>query len=86
MARQSAIYGEKHPNIVQAKSELQAAGMRFKAALITRGEPSPTPSSKDMVLLGLAFLLALISGIGLAVWFDRRRANRLAEDSLLANK
>lgn len=87
LARQSAIYGEKHPSIVQAKTWLEAARMRFKAALITLGEPNPTPSSpKGIVILGLAFLLALISGIGLAVWFDRRKAKRHAEDSLFANK
>ena len=101
LARQSAIYGEKHPSIVQAKTELEAARMRFKAALnepelaarkiapgdaITLGEPNPTPSSpKGLVIFGLAFLLALISGIGLAVWFDRRKAERHAEDSLFAH-
>jgi uncharacterized protein involved in exopolysaccharide biosynthesis len=100
LTRQSAIYGEKHPSIVQAKTELEAARMRFKAALnepelarkiapgdaVTLGEPNPTPSSpKGIVILGLAFMSALISGIGLAVWFDRRKAKRHAEDSLFAH-
>jgi uncharacterized protein involved in exopolysaccharide biosynthesis len=92
LARRSAIYGEKHPSILQAKTELEAARTRFQAAVnepevtarkstpgdaITLAEPSPTPSSpKGLIILALAFLSAVICGIGLAVWFDRSQLAR----------
>jgi uncharacterized protein involved in exopolysaccharide biosynthesis len=99
LARHSAIYGEKHPSILQAKTELEAARLRLHAALnepeiapreiapgdvITLAEPNPTPSSpKGIVILGLAFLLALIFGMGLAVWLDRRKAGGYDKDDLV---
>ena len=92
LARQSGIYGRKHPSILQLKTELEAARMRFQAAVdepeaitgkaapssaITLAEPNPTPSSpKGIVILGLAFLSALVSGIGLALWLERRQERR----------
>jgi len=92
LARQSAIYGEKHPRILQVKSELETARSRLQAAVneaegtarkttpgsaITLAEPNPTPSSpKGVIILGLAFLSALISGIGLAVWLESREVVR----------
>ena len=97
LARQSAIYGEKHPSILQLKTELEAARERFQSAVnepeasrvapgdaLTLAEASPTPSSpKGVVILGLAFLSALISGIGLALWLDRRQIGRHGKDDLV---
>jgi len=100
LARQSAIYGEKHPSILQVKTELEAARLRLQTALnepevtagkiapsdaITLAEPNPTPSRpKGVAILGLAFLSALISGMGIAVWRDHLEAGRHARDDLLA--
>jgi uncharacterized protein involved in exopolysaccharide biosynthesis len=100
LARQSAIYGERHPSISQAKMELESARLRLQAAVngpevaapeiapddgITLAEPNPTPSSpKGLVILGLAFVSAVVSGMGLAVWLDRRKAGRHRRDDLLA--
>jgi uncharacterized protein involved in exopolysaccharide biosynthesis len=92
LARQSAIYGERHPSISQIKTELEAAHLRLQAAVngskmtareivpgdgVTLAEPNPTPSSpKGVVILGLTFLAAAVSGMGLAVWRDRLEAAR----------
>jgi uncharacterized protein involved in exopolysaccharide biosynthesis len=98
LAHQSAIYGEKHPSILQIKTELEAARFRMQAALtepavaarklapgdaITLAELNPTPSSpKGVVILGLAFLSAMICGIGLAVWLDRGKMGGHGKDLL----
>jgi uncharacterized protein involved in exopolysaccharide biosynthesis len=83
-AQQSAIYGERHPSISQAKAELEAARMRLQVAIngseeispgagVTLAEPNPTPSSpRGVVILSLTFLAAAVSSMGLAVWLDRR--------------
>jgi len=100
LSRQSAIYGEKHPSFLQVKADLDAARLRLQAAVnepevtvgknaasdaITLAEPNPTPSKpKGMVILGLAFLSALIFGISIAVWRDRRQAGRDLKNDLLA--
>lgn len=100
LARRSWIYGERHPSIVQVKGELAAARSRLQAVAsrpevtargiasgggVTLAEPSPTPSSpKGFVILGLAFVFAMVSGIGLAVWLDRRQADVSAKNELLA--
>jgi uncharacterized protein involved in exopolysaccharide biosynthesis len=85
-AQRSAIYGEKHPSVVRAYAELEVARARLEAAAnrpdLTESEivasegialavPNPTPSSpKGLVILGLAFVSALVSGLGLAVWLE----------------
>ena len=39
--------------------------------------PNRTPTSpRGFVILGLSFLSALLAGIGLAIWRDRRDAKR----------
>jgi uncharacterized protein involved in exopolysaccharide biosynthesis len=92
LARQSAIYGERHPSMSQVKTELEAARLRLQAAVngpkmaareivpgdgVTLAEPNPTPSSpRGVVILGLTFLAAAASGMGLAVWRDRLEAAR----------
>jgi uncharacterized protein involved in exopolysaccharide biosynthesis len=92
LVQQSATYGERHPSILQAKAELEAAQLRLQAAAkrtelaereigptsgVTLAEPNPTPSSpRGGVILGLTFLTAVISSMGLAIWLDRRSAGR----------
>jgi uncharacterized protein involved in exopolysaccharide biosynthesis len=90
--RQLAIYGEKHPKVLQAAEGLDAARASLKAAMspqdggqdeVTSDEtvklavPNRTPTSpKGFVILGLSFLSALLAGVGLAIWRDRRDAKR----------
>ena len=92
LGRQLAIYGEKHPKVLQAVEELDAARASLKAAMspqdggrdevtsdqsVKLAVPNRTPTSpKGLVILGLSFLSALLAGIGLAVWRDRRDAKR----------
>jgi uncharacterized protein involved in exopolysaccharide biosynthesis len=92
LVRQSGIYGEKHPRILQLKTELETARSRLQAAVnepegtaskappgsaIMLAEANPTPSSpKGLMILGLAFLSALIAGIALALWLESRETDR----------
>jgi uncharacterized protein involved in exopolysaccharide biosynthesis len=92
LARQLAIYGEKHPKALQAAEGLDAARASLKAAMspqdggrdevtsdqsVKLAVPNRTPTSpKGFVILGLSFLSALLAGIGLAIWRDRRDAKR----------
>ncbi|MBS0523471.1 MAG: hypothetical protein JSS04_07520, partial [Proteobacteria bacterium] len=87
LRRQRAIYGDKHPKVLQAEDELVAARAVQKA--ISNSEdgrlgdlvseetvklaiPNRTPTSpKGSMILGLTFALSLLAGIGLAVWRDR---------------
>lgn len=87
LARQSAIYGEKHPKVSQAEGSLEAAREALKAAMspedggrdaivpdeiVKLAIPNRTPTSpRGMVILSLATMLGLLAGIGLAVWCDR---------------
>ncbi len=87
LLRQLAINGEKHPKVLQsadgvesARAELQAfmtADDNSQHALmmdesIKLAIPNRTPTSpKGFVILGLAFVVSLLAGIGLAVWRDR---------------
>jgi uncharacterized protein involved in exopolysaccharide biosynthesis len=95
LLQRSTIYGERHPSVVQVKAELEAARMRMQAAVarpqaaarelvptgaITLAEPSTTPSSPNgSVILGLALACAAVSGIGLAIWLDRRDTGAKAD-------
>jgi uncharacterized protein involved in exopolysaccharide biosynthesis len=88
LARQLAIYGQKHPRVLHAEERLEAARAALKAAMspeeggrdaivadesVKLATPNRTPTSpKGLVILGLSFMLALLAGIGLAVWRDRR--------------
>jgi uncharacterized protein involved in exopolysaccharide biosynthesis len=90
LVHQSAVYGEKHPSMVRAEAALETARVNLQSAVnqpemsendivpgsgITLGEPSRTPSGpKGKMILGLAFVSALISGVGLTVWLDLREA------------
>jgi uncharacterized protein involved in exopolysaccharide biosynthesis len=93
LGRQLAIYGDKHPKVLQAVEGLDAARASLKAAMspqeggqdefVTSDEsvklavPNRTPTSpRGFVILGLSFLSALLAGIGLAIWRDRRDAKR----------
>jgi len=87
VARTAAIYGEKHPSYMRALADLALAKQRLEAAVnrpvgsdlapsegITFAEPSSAPSSPNGVaILGLAFFLALITGVCSALWIDFRR-------------
>lgn len=91
LARQSAIYGERHPSISQAKTQLEVARSRLQAAInrpempsgetvpsdgIILADPNPTPSSpKGSMILGLTLIASTIFGIGLAVCLDRWSAD-----------
>jgi uncharacterized protein involved in exopolysaccharide biosynthesis len=92
LGRQLAVYGDKHPKSLQAMEGLDAARASLKAAMspqdggqdeVTSDEsvklavPNRTPTSpKGFVILGLSFLSALLAGIGLAIWRDRRDEKR----------
>jgi len=85
--RQLAIYGEKHPKVLQVADGLNAARAALKAAMspedggqdaivtdesVKLAIPNRTPTSpKGVVILGLSLMLSLLAGIGLAVWRDR---------------
>jgi uncharacterized protein involved in exopolysaccharide biosynthesis len=92
LARQRAIYGDKHPKVLQAADGLDAARASLKDAMspqegghddvatdesVKLAVPNRTPTSpKGIVILGLSFLLALVAGIAMAVWRDHRDAKR----------
>ena len=85
--RQLAIYGEKHPKVLQSADGLESARAALQAAMSTANgspdahvtdegvklaTPNRTPTSpKGFVILAMAFMLSLLAGIGLAVWRDR---------------
>jgi uncharacterized protein involved in exopolysaccharide biosynthesis len=92
LGRQLAVYGEKHPKVLQAAEGLEAARNSLKAAMspqdggqddivteegVKLAVPNRTPTSpKGFMILGLAFLVSLLGGGSLAVWRDRRDAKR----------
>jgi uncharacterized protein involved in exopolysaccharide biosynthesis len=93
LGHQLAVYGDKHPKVLQAVEELDAARASLKAAMspqegdqdevvtsddsVKLAVPNRTPTSpKGFVILGLSFLSALLAGIGLAIWRDRKDAKR----------
>jgi capsular polysaccharide biosynthesis protein len=100
LAQRSAIYGEKHPSIVQAKADFELARIRLHEEAnspdvvesdiaagegVTLAEPSPTPSSpKGLVILGLTLLSALASGISIALWLERRDVGFCSEKKVVA--
>ena len=85
---QLAVYGEKHPKALRAAAELDAEHSALEAAMnsqngdqyevandqsVKLAVPNHTPTSpKGFVIFGLAMLLALLAGIGFAIWRDRR--------------
>ena len=76
------------PEVLQTVEGLDAARASLKAAMspqdggqdevasdesVKLAVPNRTPTSpKGFVILGLSFLSALLAGIGLAIWRDRR--------------
>lgn len=87
LQEQRAVYGEKHPKTLQAMAELEVERASLEAAMNAQASdhyeiandqnvklamPNHTPTSpKGVVIFGLSLLLALIAGIGFAVWRDR---------------
>jgi uncharacterized protein involved in exopolysaccharide biosynthesis len=92
LGRLLAVYGDKYPKTLQAAEGLNAARASLEAALspqeggpdeVTNDQsvklavPNRTPTSpKGFVILGLSLLSALLAGIGLAIWSDRRDSKR----------
>ena len=92
LRQQLAVFGEKHPKTLNALAELDVERAALEAAMnpkhgdqeeITNDQsvklavPKYTPTSpKGFVILGLSFLSALLAGIGLAIWRDRKEAER----------
>jgi uncharacterized protein involved in exopolysaccharide biosynthesis len=92
LARQLAVYGDKYPKTLQAAEGLNSARASLEAALspqeggpddLTNGQsvklavPNRTPTSpRGFVILGLSLLSALVAGVGLAIWRDRRESKR----------
>jgi uncharacterized protein involved in exopolysaccharide biosynthesis len=90
LSRQIGIYGDKHPKVLQAADGLDAARASLKAAMspqdggkddvasdesVKLAVPNRTPTSpKGFVIFGLSFLVALLAGVGVAVWRGRRDA------------
>src|SRR5262245_17409988 len=87
LTRQRAVNGEKHPRFLQAVEALDVAHNDLKAVMapdeggqdavrtdggIKLALPNHTPTSpKGTVILGLACMVGLLAGIGLAIWRDR---------------
>lgn len=92
LRQQLAVYGEKHPKALQALAELDAERAALEAAMNPRDSdqeevaddqsvklavPNHTPTSpKGLLILGLLLLTALLAGIGMAIWRDRREMER----------
>jgi uncharacterized protein involved in exopolysaccharide biosynthesis len=92
LRQQLAVYGDKHPKTLQAVAELEAERVSLEAPLKLQDRqqdevasdqgfrlavPNQTPTSPNgSAILGLSFLSALLAGIGLAVWRDRKEAER----------
>jgi uncharacterized protein involved in exopolysaccharide biosynthesis len=88
LTRQRAINGDKHPKVLQAIEALDVARAELNASIepdassrnsprtdegVKLALPNRTPTSpKGTVILGLTCFLALLAGIGLAIWRDRR--------------
>lgn len=88
LARLLAVNGDKHPKVLQAADALDAARADLKAFMGSDEEgqalagpddgvrlavPNRTPTSpKGKVVLGLACMLGLLAGVGLAIWRDWR--------------
>lgn len=85
--RQLGVYGDRHPKVLQAQDTVDAARSAMKFAMtIEDGDlnaasadqavklavPNRTPTSpKGTLILGMAMLVGLLLGAGLAVWGDR---------------
>jgi Mrp family chromosome partitioning ATPase len=92
------IYGDKHPNVIQAKTQLDAAMARLHAQEtlnVDQVAPPPgysylsaqpvwLPSGPNPVaLLGMGVVGSLLAGIGLALLLDRRNTSLRSERSVV---
>jgi uncharacterized protein involved in exopolysaccharide biosynthesis len=86
-----ATLGEKHPKVIEAKMRVASADSLMKELLsktpkeilktagenITLAEASAVPSSpKPLLFIGLALLVGLLAGVGIAIWRERGRHAR----------
>jgi len=88
LMRQLAIYGEKHPVILQASDTLDVARAALKASLseqdsgqeisapdesVKLAKPNRTPTSpKGVTIVVASMFIALVAAIGLAIRCDQR--------------
>jgi len=88
LMRQLAIYGEKHPVILQASDTLDVARAALKASLseqdrgqdasvadesVKLAKPNRTPTSpKGVTIFVLSTFIAFVAAIILAIWCDQR--------------
>lgn len=88
LTRLRSVFGDKHPKVLQAVDELDAARTALAAAANSEGGsrdaivneesvklaiPNRTPTSpKGLVILGLSTVLGLLAGVGATLWRDRR--------------
>lgn len=91
-----ALYGDKHPKALEAVEDLEGERASLEAATnssdgdqfeigddqsVRLAVPNYTPTSpKGIVIFGLSIMLALLAGVGLAIWRDRKELGRAADD------
>jgi uncharacterized protein involved in exopolysaccharide biosynthesis len=91
LQRQLSVYGDKHPKTLRAVEERDAARASYEAVNPQNGdqeeigpdqsvklaEPNLTPTSPNgLAILAMSLLAALLAGIALAIWLDRRDIKR----------
>ena len=91
-----ATLGDKHPKVIQAKMRLASADSLIKEQLsktpedilktadenITFAQASTIPSSPNPpLLIGIALLVGLLAGIGIAIWLERSPHGERSEKS-----
>jgi len=98
VAQRSGVFGDKHPSMVRARAQLEAARESMAAATNSTGaadqdlvaadgvvlaQANPMSASpRAVVVFGLAILIGLFSGVVLALWLDRRRVPSRQEADL----
>jgi len=96
LRQQLALYGEKHPKTVLAATELDAERALLDALVNSQysdqnanaseqsvkfAVPNYTPTSpKGVVIFGLSVFSALLAGIGLAIWRDRKQSHEMRSE------
>jgi Mrp family chromosome partitioning ATPase len=93
------IFGEKHPTVIQARAQLDAAEGRIRAEeakdyeevtappghSYLAAEPIWVPTAPNpVVMLGIGIVGSLLAGIGLALFLERRDTSLRTERSVAA--